>query len=171
MGFSSRGSSDRRHTLELLATGTKRPGTFGDVFSTVDRFLMGGVSIEENSLKMTYDGWAGKANSRASGGTYRQGSSQTLGADCGVFHGPQIDLITAMGPTRGTARVRVQGHSTQAWVQDFTVDLHSSKVEWQHHVPVTGLNPNKLYKLEVTSGDGTPVVFDGCEGNFVGRLN
>jgi len=68
-GFSSRGSSDGRHTLELLATGTKRPGTFGDVFSTVDRFLVGGASIEEDSLKVTYDGWAGKANSRASGGT------------------------------------------------------------------------------------------------------
>jgi len=88
-----------------------------------------------------------------------------------MFRGPQIDLITATGPTRGTARVRVQDFSTQVWVQDFTVDLHSSKAEWQHHVPVTDLDPNKLYKLEVTSDDGTPVVFDGCEGTFVGRLN
>ena len=170
-GFSKRGLSDRRHTLKLLATGTKRPGTFGDVFSTVDRFQVGGATIEENSLKVAYDGWAGKANSRASGGTYRQGSSQTLGATCGLFRGSQIDLVTAKGPTRGMARVRVQEISTQAWVQDFQVDLHSSKVEWQHHVPVTGLDPNKTKKLEVTSADGTPVVFDGCEGTFVGRLN
>lgn len=170
-GFSKRGLSDSRHTLNLLATGTKRPGTFGDVFSTVDRFLVGGATIEEDSLKVAYDGWAGKANSRTSGGTYRQGKSQTLGATCGHFRGPQIDLITAKGPTHGTARVRVQDHTTQAWVQDFQADLHSSKVEWQHHVPVTGLDPNKLYKLEVTSDDGTPVVFDGCEGTFVGRLN
>ncbi len=170
-GFSKRGLSDRRHNLRLLATGTKRPGTFGDVFSIVDRFVVGGTTIEENSLKVTYDGWAGKANSRASGGTYRQGSSQSLGATCGMFRGPQVDLITATGPTRGVARVRVQDVSTNAWVQDLQVDLHSSTVEWQHHVPVTNLDPNKLYRLEVTSGDNTPVVFDGCEGTFVGRLN
>ena len=170
-GFSKRGLSDRRHTLSLLATGTKRPGTSGDVFSIVDRFVVGSTTIEENSLKVAYDGWAGKANSRASGGTYRQGSSQSLGATCGLFRGPQIDLITAKGPARGMARVRVQDISTQTWVKDFTVDLHSSKVEWQHHVPVTGLDQNKLHKLEVTSVDGTPVVFDGCEGTFVGPLN
>lgn len=170
-GFSKRGLSDRRHTLSLLATGTKRPGTVGDVFSIVDRFVVGSTTIEENSLKVAYDGWAGKANSRASGGTYRQGSSQSLGATCGLFRGPQIDLITAKGPTRGMARVRVQDISTQTWVKDLQVDLHSSKVEWQHHVPVTGLDQNKLHKLEVTSGDGTPVVFDGCEGTFVGPLN
>src|SRR3712207_6235663 len=138
-GFSRRGLSDGRHTLRLFATGTKRSGTFGDVFSTVDSLRVGGSTIEEHSLKVTYDGWAGKANSRASGGTYRQGSSQTLGATCGMFRGPQVDLITAKGPARGTARVRVQDISTKAWVQDFQVDLHSSKVEWQHHVPVTGL--------------------------------
>jgi hypothetical protein len=55
--------------------------------------------------------------------------------------------------------------------KEVTVDLHSSRVEWQHAVPVTGLQANKTYILEVVSADGMPVVFDGCVGNVVGRIN
>jgi len=164
------GLTEGTHTLKLLATGTKRPGTFGDVFSIVDRFLVG-VTLEEDSTKITYDGWAGKANARASRGTYRQGKSKTLGATCGTFRGPQIDLITAKDPTRGTARVRVQDPSTETWVRDFQVDLSSRRVEWQYFVSVIELDPNKTYRLEVTSDDDAPIVFDGCAGTVVGRLN
>jgi hypothetical protein len=134
----------------------------------VDRFLVG-VTLKEDSTKITYDGWAGKANAGASEGTYRQGKSKTLGATCGTFRRPQIDPITAKDPTCGTARV--QDLSTETWVRDFQVDLSSRRVEWQYFVSVIELDPNKTYRLEVTSDDDAPIVFDGCAGTVVGRLN
>ncbi len=54
---------------------------------------------------------------------------------------------------------------------EVTVDLHAPKVGWQHVVPVTGLQANKTYILEVVSADGTPVVFDGCVGPVSGPIN
>ena len=135
--------------------------------------MVDGATIEENSRKISYDGWKASANARASGGTYRQGASKTSGARCGLFSGStQIDLITAKGPTRGTATVRALDTSTDNSVAaEVTVDLHSPRVAWQHAVPVTGLQANKTYILEVVSADGTPVVFDGCVGTVVGRIN
>ena len=78
---------------------------------------------------------------------------------------------TAKDPTCGTARVRVQDLSTETWVRDFQVDLSSRRVEWQYFVSVIELDPNKTYRLEVTSDDDAPIVFDGCAGTVVGRLN
>ncbi len=53
--------------------------------------------------------------------------------------------------------MRASGISTNnSLAADATVDLHAPKVEWQHVVPVTGLQANKTYILEV--------VFDGCVG-------
>ena len=136
-------------------------------------FVVDGATIEENSRKIAYDGWKALASARASGGTYRQGASKTSGARCGLYSGStQIDLITAKGPTRGTVTVWVLDTSTTKSVsEEVTVDLHSSRVERQHVLPVTGLQANKTYILEVVSADGTPVVFDGCAGTVVGRIN
>jgi hypothetical protein len=172
-GFSRKGLPKGKHTLKLVVTGLKRPGTFGDIFTILDRFIVDGTTIQDDSRKIAYDGWSASSNAKASGGTYRQGTSKTLGARCGMFSGStEIDLITATGPTRGTATVRVLDISTNNSVaKEETVDLHSSTVEWQHHVPVTGLQTNKIYILEVVSADGTPVVFDGCVGSVSGRIN
>jgi hypothetical protein len=68
--------------------------------------------------------------------------------------------------------VRVLDTSTYNSIsEEITVDLHSSRVERQHVVPVTGLQANKTYILEVVSADGTPIVFDGCAGTVVDRIN
>ena len=173
-GFSRRGLTRGEHTLKLVATGTRGQGAPpGDVWSILDRFLVDGVTIQEDSRKIAYDGWKASANARASGGTYRQSASKTLGARCGLLQGStQIDLITAKGPTRGTATVRALDTSTDNSVaREVTVDLRSPKVRWQHVVPVTGLDANRTYILEVVSADGTPVVFDGCVGTVTGRIN
>ena len=171
-GFSRKDLPKGKHTLKLVVSGKKRPGTFGDIFTTVDRFLVDGKTIQEDSRKISYDGWSQVTNARASGGAYHQSKSQTLGARCGLFSGgSEIDLITAKGPTRGMARIRVQNLSTGIWVKDEQVNLNSPTTEWQHVVEVTGLETNRTYKLEVSSADGTPVVFDGCTGNLSGPVN
>jgi hypothetical protein len=172
-GFSRKGLPRGKHTLKLVATGTRGPGAPpGDVFSIVDRFKVNGTTLQENSRKISYDGWSGAANRKASGGTYRQGTSTTLGARCGLFSGnSEIGLITATGPTRGTATVRALKTFDNSVAKEVTVDLHSSTVEWQHVVPVTGLEQNRLYILEVISADGKPVVFDGCTGDLRGPIN
>ena len=173
-GFSRRGLSEGKHALKLVVTGTRGPGAPpGDVWSVLDRFVVDGATVEESSRKISYDGWKTSAGAGASGGTYRQGVSQTSGARCGLFSGStQIDLITAKGPTRGTATVRALDTSTNNSVaKEVTVDLHAPSVEWQHTVPVTGLQSNKTYILEIVSADGTPVVFDGCVGTVAGPVN
>lgn len=55
--------------------------------------------------------------------------------------------------------------------REVTVDLHAPGVEWQHTVPVTGLQSNETYILEVVSADGTPVILDGCIGAVAGPVN
>jgi hypothetical protein len=83
----------------------------------------------------------------------------------------EINLITATGPPRGMATMREWDISTNSVAKERSVDLHSSTVEWQHIVPITDLQSNKTYILEVVSADGTPLVFDGCIGNVAGAVN
>jgi hypothetical protein len=172
-GFSRRGLSEGKHTLKLVVTGTRGPGAPpGDVWSVIDRFVVDGATVEENSRKISYDGWKTSASAGASGGTYRQGASETFGARCGLLHGdPQLGLITAEGPTRGMATVRALDTFDNSVDAEVTVNLHAPKVEWQHVVPITGLQANKTYILEVASADGAPVVFDGCVGPVSGPIN
>lgn len=71
-GFSRRGLAEGKHTLKLVATGTRGPGAPpGDVWSMVDRFVVDGATIEESPRKIAYDGWKASASARALGGTYR----------------------------------------------------------------------------------------------------
>ena len=172
-GFSRRGLTSGKHTLKLVVTGTRGPGVPpGDVWSIVDRFVVDDVTIEENSRRISYDGWKASAGAGASGGTYRQGASKTLGARCGLLHGdPRLGLITARGPTRGMATVRALDTFDNSVDAEVTVNLRAPKVERQHVVPVTGLQAGKTYILEVVSADGTPVVFDGCVGPVSGPIN
>ena len=172
-GFSRKVLTKGKHTLKLVATGTRGPGAPpGDVWSVLDRFVVDGAAVEETSRKISYDGWKTSAGAGASGGTYRQGASETFGARCGLLHGdPHLGLITAKGPTRGTATVRALDTFDNSVDAEVTVNLRAPKVEWQHVVPITGLQASKTYILEVVSADGAPVVFDGCVGPVSGPVN
>ena len=172
-GFSRRGLTEGTHTLKLVVTGTRGPSAPpGDVWSVIDRFVVDGATVEENSRKISYDGWKTSASTGASGGTYRQGTSETFGARCGLLHGdPQLGLITARGPTRGLATVRALDTFDSSVDAEVTVNLHAPKVEWQHVVPVSGLQANKTYILEVVSAACAPVVFECCVGPGSGSIN
>ncbi len=117
-GFSRRGLTKGKHTLKLVATGARDPtAPPGDVWTIVDRFVVDGAAVEEDSRRISYDGWKASAGAKALGGSYRQGASKTFGARCGLLHGdPQLGLITAKGPARRIwPRCGLWASSTTRW--------------------------------------------------------
>ena len=76
------------------------------------------------------------------------------------FRGPQVDLITAKGPTRGQATVKVIDATTNTVAKTVTLNLNASTVQWQARQSITGLDPAKTYYLQVLSADGKQVVVD-----------
>jgi hypothetical protein len=112
---------------------------------------------------VAYDGWVGVSNAKASGGTYRQDTSTSKAAFFCCFKGPQVDLVTATGPSRGTATLGVVNAADNTLVSTRDVNLNSATNEWQHKVSITGLDPceEEVYYLYVVSSDGKPVVVDG----------
>src|SRR5919202_4377334 len=70
-----------KHTLELVATATRNPEHgAGDTWTILDRSIVDGKTILEDSPRISYDGWVGRVNRRAYGGTCCESTSQTLGA-------------------------------------------------------------------------------------------
>jgi hypothetical protein len=127
--------------------------------------LLGGIAPyrvygEDNDFKISYIPWSGAQNSSASGGTYRQGVSKTLPVYFFYFRGPQVDMITAKGPTRGQVTVKVIDASTSAVAKTVTLNLNASTVQWQARQSITCLDPAKTYYLQVLSADGKQVVVD-----------
>ncbi|MDQ4128332.1 MAG: hypothetical protein M3151_10365 [Actinomycetota bacterium] len=49
--------------------------------------MVDGAAIEGDSRRISCDGWKAWASANASGGSYRQGASETFGARCGLLHG------------------------------------------------------------------------------------
>jgi M6 family metalloprotease-like protein len=158
-GYSKSGLANNVHTLKLVVTGQKNASSTG-TYADVDRFLVGSTSFQENSPRVSYDTWSGAANASASGGAYRYGPSKARPAYFFYFTGPQVDLITATGPTRGSATVKVVDADTSTVAKTVTLNLNASTVQWRAKRSITGLDPAKTYYLYVLSSDGKPVVVD-----------
>jgi hypothetical protein len=158
-GYSRSGLASGAHTLQLVVTGRKNANS-SNTYTEIDRFLVGSTTRQDNDFKINYIPWSGAQNSSASGGTYRQGVSNTLPVYFFYFRGPQVDLITAKGPTRGQATVTVIDASTNTVAKTVTLNLNASTVQWQARQSITGLDPAKTYYLQVLSADGKQVVVD-----------
>ena len=158
-GYSRSGLARGAHTLQLVVTGRKNANS-SNTYTEIDRFLVGTTTRQEDYFKVNYIPWSGAQNSSASGGTYRQGVSNTLPVYFFYFRGPQVDLITAKGPTRGQATVKVIDASTTTVAKTVTLNLNASTVQWQTRQSITGLDPAKIYYLQVLSADGKQVVVD-----------
>ena len=158
-GYTKSGLASATHTLKLVVTGRKNANS-SNTYTEIDRFLVGSTTYEENSFKIAYVPWSGVTNSSASGSTYRQSASKTIPAYFFYFTGPQVDLITAKGPTRGQATVKVIDNATNTVAKTVTLNLNASTVQWQARQSITGLDPAKTYYLQVLSADGTQVVVD-----------
>jgi glucose/arabinose dehydrogenase len=163
--FSQTGLTSGTHTLELLVTGNKNPNSTG-TYTVIDNFAVkksDGTTntILENNTDIDYVPWSGKKDGRSLGGNYRESSSVSLPMYFMDFTGPRVDLITAKGPNRGQAVVRVLDNHTGALVKTVTLDLGAPTEQWKVEQSISGLDPTKSYRLKVSSADGKPVVVDG----------
>jgi hypothetical protein len=165
-GYSASGLANTTHTLKLVVTGRKN-ATSSNNYTEIDRFVVGTTTVQERSPKVTYGPWSGTTSNKASGGAYRQSGSTQLVANLFNFTGPRVDVITAVGPTRGLATVKIlindgDGNFTndvEAKMARF--DMNAPTVQWQMIASITGLDSTKRYYLKVFSADGKKVVVDG----------
>lgn len=161
-GYAATGLANTRHTLKLVVTGTKNAAS-DDYYVDVDRFLVGSTSYEEDHPSVAYDTWRGLRSNLASGGAYRESSSQDYAAFSPYFVGSKVTLVTATGPSRGTVALEVRDGNTDELVDSSTVNLSSPTVSWGVERSVTGLDPSRVYYLAVYSLDGKPVVYDAVK--------
>ena len=59
------------------------------------------------------------------------------------FRGPQVDLITAKGSTRGQVTVKVIDASTITVAKTVTLNLNAPTVQWQARQSIPGLGPGQ----------------------------
>lgn len=104
------------------ATGTLPPPTATDSPN---------ITIQENHDAVRYDGWRGKSDANARGGSYRvsRNPNDTLGFR---FVGKTLRWTTYTGPDQGQARVFIDGHDQGV------IDLYSASP--QYHVVKTFKN-------------------------------
>ena len=158
-GFSRTGLASGTHTLKLVVTGTKNAAS-SNYYTEIDRFIVGTTSYQENHWRVSFGPWQGATSGSASGGSYRQSGSAAQAAWFYGFTGPYVELITAKGPTRGVATIKVYDAQTDALVKTVSPNLYASTVQWQAAVRIDGLDSSKKYYMKVTSADGTKVVVD-----------
>jgi photosystem II stability/assembly factor-like uncharacterized protein/LysM repeat protein len=157
-GYAKRGLANRRHTIKLVLTGGKNASS-GGIYNDLDRFIVGRRVYQEDAPQVTYGSWRGAANANASGGSYRVGGLSNP-AYFFYFTGPRVDLITARGPSFGSATVEVVDRATDAVAKTVTLNLNAATLQWQVEHSITGLDASKTYYLRVFSANGRPVMVD-----------
>jgi hypothetical protein len=152
------GLASAKHIIIIKVTGTKDAASTGTAVA-VDAFVVGSTTTQDSSTKVSYDTWAGAKSSSASGGTYRvSGKANATGALS--FSGTAVEWITATGPAYGEAQVIIDG------VNQGTVDLYSSSVNWQVAETYSGLASGthtivvKVLGIKNASSTSTKVVVD-----------
>jgi hypothetical protein len=155
-GFS--GLTSAAHKIIIKVTGTKNAASTGTGVA-VDAFVVGSTRTQDSSRKVSYDTWSGASSGSASGGAYRV--SGKANATSGLsFSGTSVQWITATGPAYGEAEVIIDA------VNQGTVDLYSSSVNWQIAETYSGLSSGphtivvKVLGIKNASSTGTKVVID-----------
>jgi hypothetical protein len=105
-------------------------------------------------------GWDKMRSDKASGGTYHVSRSTTKSAVYLPASGPEIDLVTATGPKRGTAKAFVFDIVTGEKVKVVKFNLRAERSHYKVVKRITGLQKDKLYAVAVVSANGRPVVVD-----------
>jgi len=99
------GLPDAGHTIVVRASGGKNPASTGTAVS-LDEFVVGVEHVNDTSLRVSYDGWAGVSSATASGGGYRVSSTPNATARF-TFAGTSIKWLTATGPNQGQASIAI----------------------------------------------------------------
>lgn len=107
--------------------------------------------------------WRKVRSDNASGGSYHVSSSKTKPAVFFPAAGPEINLVTATGPKRETAKVYVINMFTNKVVKVVEVPLRAKRTHYNVVERITGLEEDQLYAVAVVSANGKPVVVDALE--------
>jgi hypothetical protein len=108
--------------------------------------------------------WNTVNSSKASGGTYHVSSSTTRPAVFRPAAGPELNLVTATGPKRGTAKVVVYNLCTRQVVKVVRFDLRTDVAQFKVVKRITGLRQDQMYAMAVYSANGMPIVVDAYRG-------
>jgi WD40 repeat protein len=149
---SSMGSTDTQRPVSGRASCSDRCGYATRRANTGD----GRGKREDDAVSVTYDGWRGHYDARASGGSYR--ASRVRG-DTAVFTTPaaaSVTWLTLQGPDQGRARLVVDGRAR-------VVDL-SSPTRSARAITLKGLK-KKPHTIKVTVLGRQGVVVDGFAYN------
>jgi hypothetical protein len=111
--------------------------------------------------------WTKVNSDKASGGTYHVSHSTTRPAVFRPAVGPEIDLVTATGPKRGTAKVTVYNLCDDVVAKVVKFKLRTAESHHKVVKRITGLRPDRMYAVAVLSADGKPVVVDAYKGTPV----
>lgn len=101
------GLANGKHTLVIRVL-HKKSKNATDFNVAVDAFRVGSNTLEANNCAVKYNTWACKADSSASGESYRF-SSSAKGVASLRFSGTSIDWIGDTGPKFGMAQVTIDG--------------------------------------------------------------
>jgi hypothetical protein len=114
--------------------------------------------------------WQRINSDKASGGTYRVSRDTTKPAVFRPTAGPEIDLVTATGPTHGIAKVTVWSlcdpdPANPKVVKVVKFNLRTDNSHYKVVKRITGLQPDRMYAVTVVSANGGPVVVDAFKGS------
>jgi hypothetical protein len=125
------GLPDAGHTIVVRASGGKNPASTGTAIS-LDEFVAGVEQVNDTSLRVSYDGWAGVSRPSASGGGYRVTSTPNATATL-TFGGTSIRWLTSTGPNQGQASIAIDAGPA------VVVDNYSAVRSWKVGRSFTGL--------------------------------
>jgi hypothetical protein len=152
------GLSSTSHTIKVLVPGTKNSAASG-YNVPIDALIVGTVTTQDTSTKITYGSWSGKTSTLASGGTYRSNPTAPQTTTF-TFTGTRVDWITTIGPSYGKAEVYLDG------VDQGTVDLYSPTNHWQTAKSYSASGPGqhtliiKVLGLKNPASTGKAVIID-----------
>jgi hypothetical protein len=120
------------------------------------------VCQDKNSDCMFYPkgGWKTVKTRNASGGTYHSSSSQKQPAIFLAGAGPTINFVTATGPKKGRALVRVVNLDNGTVAKQVTFNLRTKRPRYRVVRTIDGLRSDQVYGIAVVSLHGKPVAVD-----------
>lgn len=149
------GLTSGSHTLKIVVAGAKGATAATDSLVAVDRFVVGGVTAQQNTAAAKY-GWGVTSSTAASGGKYAAedlaGASVTF-----TFKGTSVTWYTITAPMMGKATVYIDG------VSKGTVDNYSASTVYGVKRTYGGLT-NAVHTIRIVA---TGTHRSGATGNRV----
>lgn len=146
-----------KHKLEIrVLNQTCKSGT--DTYVSIDKIVAGATTREDDALQWSWNGWKGKANSTANGGSYH--FSKTNGASVAfTFHGAGIEVLTLKGPAFGQMDVTIDG----AFIETLNLSNATLTPFTKNYGGLTNADHTIVLNRNAGSGSNS-IVIDGFRG-------